>query len=58
MVARECYISTLEMDDHLQALNIEKWRVTIESTEALEDISLDDSRLDRVTRILIGWPAW
>ena len=41
----------LEMDDHLQALNIEKWRVTIESTQALEDISLDDSRLNWVTRI-------
>ena len=39
------------MDDHLQALNIKKWRVTVESTEDLEDISLDDSRLDQVTRI-------
>ena len=31
-----------EMDDHLQVLNIEERRVTVEPTEDLEEISLDD----------------
>ena len=51
MAARECYIAMLEMDDHLQALNIEERRVTVEPTEDLEEISLDDDVLGRVTRI-------
>ena len=42
MVACECYIDMLEMDNHLQALNIEERWVTVEHTESLEDISLDN----------------
>ena len=41
MATRECYIAMLEMDD-LQALNIEERKVTVEPTEDLEEISLDD----------------
>ena len=51
MVAHECYIAMLEIDDHLQALNIKEQWVTVEPTETLEDISLDNDRLDRVTYI-------
>ena len=42
MAACECYIAMLEMDNHLQALNIEERKVTIEPMEYLEEISLDD----------------
>ena len=41
----------MEMDDHLQAMNIkEHWTMT-ELVEKLEEILLDDSKLDRMTRI-------
>ena len=51
MKARECYIAMLELDDHLQALNIEERQVTVELIEDLEEISLDDDCLGRITRI-------
>ena len=51
MVAYECYIAILDMDDHLQALNIEERRVAVEPTEDLEEISLVDNVLSRITRI-------
>ena len=46
MATRECHIAMLEMDDHLQALNIEERKVTVESTEDLEEIPLDDDTPD------------
>lgn len=49
--AHECCIAMLEMDDHLQALDIEEWQVIVELMEALEEISLDDNRLDQITHI-------
>ena len=51
MVAYECHIAMLEMDDHLQALNIEERRIAVEPTENLEEISLDDNIPGRVTCI-------
>ena len=51
MVARECYIAMLEMDTHLQALNIEERKVTIEPTRDLEEISLNDDTRGWTTRI-------
>ena len=51
MEARKCYIAMLEIYDHLQALNIEERRVTIELIEDLEEISIDDNCLDWITRI-------
>lgn len=45
MAARECYIAMLEMDDHLQALNILERQVTVEPIEDLKEISLDDNYL-------------
>jgi len=41
----------LEMDDHLQALNIEERRVTVEPMEDLEEVSLDDNIPSRTTCI-------
>ena len=46
MAARECYIAMLEMDDHLQTINIEEQRMVAEPVEGLEEILLDNSRLD------------
>lgn len=39
------------MDDHLQALNIEERKVTVEPMEDLEEVSSDDNILGRTTRI-------
>ena len=40
-----------EMDDHLQAMNIKEHQTVIELVKRLEEIPLDDSKLDRTTRI-------
>ena len=44
--ARKCYIAMLEMDDHLQTMNIEEQWTMVEPVEGLEEILLDNSRLD------------
>ena len=41
----------MEMDDHLQAMNIEEHRMVMEPVEKLEEIFLDDFKLDRTTKI-------
>ena len=41
----------MEMDDHLQAMNVEEHRMAIEPVEKLEEILLDDSKLDRTAKI-------
>ena len=51
VAARECYIAMMEMDDHLQAMNIEEHRTVTEPVERLEEILLDDSKPDRTTKI-------
>ena len=51
VTARECYIAILEMDDHLQTMNIEEQRTGEEPIERLEEIPLDSSRLDKTMRI-------
>ena len=43
MAARECYIAMMEIDDHLQAMNIKEHRTTTEPVEKLEEVLLDDS---------------
>ena len=48
---RECYVAMMEMDDHLQAMNIEERQIATEPVEKLEEILLDDSNLDRTTKI-------
>ena len=51
VVVRECYIAVMEMDDHFQAMNIEEHQIVTEPVERLEEILLDDSKLDLMTRI-------
>ena len=51
MVACECYITMLEMDEHLQTMCIEKQQMVAEPVEGLEEVLLDDSRPERTTRI-------
>ena len=46
VVACECNIATMEMDDHLQAMNIEEHRTVTEPVERLEEIVLNDSKPD------------
>ena len=51
MAARECYIAMLEMEDHQQIMCIEEQRTIAESVEELEKVTLDESRLERTTRM-------
>ncbi|XP_075669692.1 uncharacterized protein LOC142639385 [Castanea sativa] len=38
VAARECYVAMMEMDDHLQAMNIEEQRTVVEPVEELEEV--------------------
>ena len=51
LVARECYLAMLAMDEQTQTMNIEERRVVVEPTEALEDIPLDEDDPRKSTRI-------
>ena len=51
VAARECYLAMMEMDDHLQAMNIEEQRTIAELVEELEEVTFDDSRLKWTTRV-------
>ena len=51
VVVHECYIVMLEMDDHLQTMNIEEQRMVAEPIEGLKEIPLNNSRLDQTTKI-------
>ena len=51
VAACECYVVMMEMDDHLQAMNIEEHRTTTEPVEKLEEVFLDDSNHERTTKI-------
>ena len=53
VAARECYIAMLEMDDHLQTMNIEEQQMVVEPIKGLVEILLDNSRPKRTTRIVI-----
>ena len=51
VAARECYIAMKEIDDHLQAMNIEEHRTTTEPVEKLEEVFLDNSDHEQTTKI-------
>ena len=51
MAARECYIAMLEMNDHLQTISIEEQRMVIDPVKGLEEILLDNSKPEQMTRI-------
>ena len=59
VAARECYIVMLEMDDHQQTMCIGEQRTIAEPVEELEEVILDDSRLERTTRVgtQASWPV-
>ena len=51
VAARECYIAMLEMEDHQQTMCIGEQQTTAKPIEDLEEISLDESRPIRTTRM-------
>ena len=51
MVARECYLAMLAMDEQVQTMNIEERRVVTEPIEALKNILLDENKPERCTRV-------
>ena len=51
LVARECYLTMLGMDEQVQKMNIEEKKMVVEPIEVLEDISLDEKNLERCTRV-------
>ena len=51
MAARECYIAMLEMEDHQQTMCIGKQQTMAEPVDELEEITLDESRPERTTRM-------
>ena len=51
VAACECYVAMMEMDDHLQAMNVEEHRMATKPIEKLEEILLDNSKIDRTTKI-------
>ena len=51
MVARECYVAMMEMEDQFLALSIEEYRMVTEPVEKLEEIPLDSSDPGKTTKI-------
>ena len=51
VTARECYIAMLEMDDHQQTMCIKEQRAIVEPVEELEEVTLDESKPKRTTRM-------
>ena len=51
LVARECYLAMLSVDEHMQTMGIEERRVTAEPTEVLEEILLEEGNPEKFTRI-------
>ena len=51
VVACECYVAMMEIDDYLQVMNIEEHQTTMEHVEKLEEVLLDDSDHERTTKI-------
>ena len=49
----------LEMEDHLQTMCIGEQRAVAKPVEELEEVILDDLRLERTTRMgtLASWPV-
>ena len=52
VAAHECYIAILEMDNHLQTMSIEEQQMVAKLVEGLKEILLDNSKLERMTRIV------
>ena len=59
VTARECYIAMIEMEDQQQTMCIGEQRAIAEPVEELEEVNLNDTRLERTTKIgtLASWPV-
>ena len=57
VMTRECYITMLETNDHQQTMCIEEQWAIAEPIEEIEEVTLDSSRPERMTRIgtLASW---
>ena len=57
VATQECYIVMLEMENQQQTMCIGEQRVVVEPVEELEEVTLDDTKLERTTRIgtLASW---
>ena len=51
LAARECYLAMLAMDEQVQTMNIEEKKIVAEPTKELENIPLDESNLERYTKV-------
>ena len=51
VVARECYVAMLEMEDHQQTMCIGEQRTIAKPVEELEEVMLDESKSERTTRM-------
>ena len=51
VAVRKCYIAMLEMEDHQQTMCIKEQRTIAESVEELEEVTLDESRPEWMTRM-------
>ena len=51
IAARECYVAMVEIEDQVQALNIEEHRTVTKLVKKLEEIALDSSDPSRTTKI-------
>ena len=51
LAAKECYLAMLAMDEHVQTMNIEERGVTMEPTEVLEDVPLNENNPEKYTRV-------
>ena len=49
LVARECYLAMLAMDEQVQTMNIEEKRIVAELTEVLENIPLDENNPKKIS---------
>ena len=51
MAACECYIAMLEMEDHQQIMCIEEQWTIAEPVEELDEVTLNESRPEQMTRM-------
>ena len=51
LVARECYLAMMALDEQVQTMSIEERRFVAEPTEVLEDVPLEEGNPEKFTRI-------
>ena len=54
MVAKECYLAMMALDEQVQTMSIEERMVVAEPTEVLEDVLLQEDDPEKFTRIGTG----